>query len=166
MTAAHYKGGHPPGNDLGLHYTALPPIVASCPYSDQLLVTRKFWSPGANRPSQANFVAGALLMFCVGLIMTGTSALLPTMLQNLMDYPALTTGLVTLPRGFGSMAAMFFIARVINRVDNRMIILFGFLLTALSMWQMTQFSPQMGMMPVIISGLLQGFGLGCTFVPL
>src|SRR5947209_4147755 len=54
MTAAHYKGGHPPGNDLGLHYTALPPIVASCPYSDQLLVTRKFWSPGANRPSQVS----------------------------------------------------------------------------------------------------------------
>src|SRR5260370_7491970 len=54
MTAAHYKGGHHPGNDLGLHYTALPPIVASCPYSDQLLVTRKFWGPGANRPSQAS----------------------------------------------------------------------------------------------------------------
>src|SRR4029077_13122102 len=52
MTAAHYKGGHYPGNDLGLHYTAFPPIVASCPYSDQLLATRKFWSPGANRPSQ------------------------------------------------------------------------------------------------------------------
>src|SRR5258708_27261694 len=52
MTAAHYKGGHHPGNDLGLHSTALPPIGASCPYSDQLLVTRKFWSPGANRPSQ------------------------------------------------------------------------------------------------------------------
>src|SRR5882724_7038077 len=54
MTAAHYKGGHHPGNDLGLHYTALPPIVASCPYSDQLLVTRKFWSPGANRSSQVS----------------------------------------------------------------------------------------------------------------
>ena len=114
----------------------------------------------------ANFVAGTLLMFSVGLIMTGTSALLPTMLQNLMNYPALTTGLVTVPRGFGSMAAMFFVARVINRVDNRMIILFGFVLTASSMWQMTQFSLQMGMAPVIISGVLQGFGLGCTFVPL
>src|SRR6267378_4228731 len=56
MTVAHYKGGHHPGNDLGLHYTALPPIVASCPYSDQLLVTRKFWSPGANRSSQASHV--------------------------------------------------------------------------------------------------------------
>src|ERR1700738_1989492 len=54
MTCAHYKGGHHPGNDLGLHYTDLPPIVASCPYSDQLLVSRKFWSPGANRLSQAS----------------------------------------------------------------------------------------------------------------
>ena len=50
----------------------------------------------------ANFVASTLLMFCGGLIMTGTLALLPTMLQNLMNYPALTTGMVTMPRGIGS----------------------------------------------------------------
>jgi len=114
----------------------------------------------------ANFMAGTALMFCGGLIMTGTLALLPTMLQNLMNYPALTTGLVCVPRGIGSMMAMFIVAPLINRVDNRLIILFGFLLTAASMWQMSQFSLQMGMMPVIISGLLQGFGLGCTQVPL
>jgi hypothetical protein len=34
------------------------------------------------------------------------------------------------------------------------------------MWQMSCSSLQMGMIPVIISGLLQGFGLGCTQVPL
>jgi DHA2 family multidrug resistance protein len=111
-------------------------------------------------------VAGTLLMFCGGLIMTGTLALLPTMLQNLMNYPALTTGMVTMPRGIGSLAAMFLVAPLINRVDNRLIILFGLLLTAVSMWQMSQFSLQMGMTPVIISGLLQDFGLGCTRVPL
>ena len=77
-----------------------------------------------------NFVAGTLLMFCGGLIMTGTLALLPTMLQNLMNYPALTTGLVTMPRGIGSMAAMFLVAPLINRVDNRLLILFGLLLTS------------------------------------
>jgi MFS transporter, DHA2 family, multidrug resistance protein len=60
---------------------------------------------------------------------------------------------------------MFLVAPPINRVGNRLIILFG-LLTAVSMWQMSQFSLQMGMTPVIISGLLQGFGLGCTQVPL
>src|ERR1700739_2565086 len=55
---------------------------------------------------------------------------------------------------------------MIHRVDNRLIILTGFLLTVLSLWQMTGFSLQMGMAPVISSGVLQGFGLGCTFVPL
>src|SRR5215472_5885606 len=78
----------------------------------------------------ANFLVGTVLMFCSGLIMTGTNALLPTMLQNLMNYPALTTGLVTMPRGIGSMAAMFLVAPLITRVDNRLIILFGLLLTS------------------------------------
>ena len=114
----------------------------------------------------ANFMAGTVLMFTVGLIMTGTLALLPTMMQQLMNYPAMTTGLVSMPRGFGSMAAMFFVARLVGKVDNRLIIGFGFSLTAISMWQMTSFSLQMGMMPLITSGFLQGFGLGCTFVPL
>jgi DHA2 family multidrug resistance protein len=114
----------------------------------------------------ANFLAGTLLVFCSGLIMTGTNALLPTMLQNLMNYPALTTGLVAMPRGIGSMVAMFLVAPLITRVDNRLIILFGLLMTSAAMWQMSQFSLQMSMASVIISGLMQGFGLGCAQVPL
>ena len=113
-----------------------------------------------------NFLAGTVLMFAIGAIMTGTLALLPTMLQQLMNYPVFTTGIVISPRAFGSMVAMFVVARVINRVDNRLIILFGLVLTAIAMWQMTQFSLTMDSEPIVISGLLQGFGLGCTFVPL
>ena len=107
-----------------------------------------------------------MLMFSVGAIMTGTLALLPSMLQQLMNYPVFTTGLVTAPRAFGTMVAMFAVARVINKVDNRLIILFGFLLTAFAMWQMTGFSLLMDPQPIIVTGLIQGFGLGCTFVPL
>jgi MFS transporter, DHA2 family, multidrug resistance protein len=114
----------------------------------------------------ANFTAGTILMFAGGLIMTGALALLSTMLQNLMNYPAMTTGFVTMPRGIGAMAAMFLVAPLITRVDNRLIIGVGFLLTAVAMWQMSGFSLQMGMTPIIVSGLLQGFGLGCTQVPL
>jgi len=113
-----------------------------------------------------NFIAGTLLMFTVGLIMTGNLALQPTMMQQLMGYPAFTTGLLTTPRAFGVMIAMFLVARLIGRVDNRLIIMFGFLMTAAAMWQMTGFSLNMGPGPIIISGLVQGFGLGCTFVPL
>src|SRR5271168_3362410 len=105
-------------------------------------------------------------MFFVGGILSGTLALVPTMLQSLMDYPVFLTGLVTAPRGVGTMAAMFFVGRLMDRLDHRLIILAGLLMTVASLWQMTGFSLQMGMAPVITSGLLQGFGLGCTFVPL
>jgi DHA2 family multidrug resistance protein len=113
-----------------------------------------------------NFIAGTMLMFVVGLIMTGTLALLPTMMQQLMNYPVFTTGLVTAPRAVGTMVAMFAVARLINRVDNRLIILVGFLVTSYAMWQMTGFSLSMDPQPIIVSGFIQGFGLGCTFVPL
>ena len=116
--------------------------------------------------TSVNFVIGTVLMFAGGLIMTGTLALLSTMLENLMNYPAMMAGLTTMPRAVGGFAAMFLVAPLIARVDNRLIILFGFLLTASAMWQMTQFSLQMGMVPVIVSGFVQGFGLGCTQVPL
>jgi MFS transporter, DHA2 family, multidrug resistance protein len=116
--------------------------------------------------TSGNFIAGTLLMFTIGLVMSATSALLPTMMQNLMGYPALTAGLVSVPRGFGVMIAMFIVGRLINRVDPRLIIFVGFALTAVSMWQMCGFSLDMGMEPLITTGMLQGFGLGCTFVPL
>ena len=113
-----------------------------------------------------NFVAGTVLMFFIGGILSGTLALLPTMLQALLNYPVVTTGLVTTPRGFGTMIAMFLVGRLIGRVDTRLIILAGLALTVVSLWQMTEFSLYMGVGPILVSGLLQGFGLGCTFVPL
>jgi MFS transporter, DHA2 family, multidrug resistance protein len=113
-----------------------------------------------------NFAAGTILMFFVGGILSGTLALVPTMLQSLMGYPVFTTGAATAPRGVGTMIAMFLVGRIINRIDNRLLILFGLVVTVVSLWQMSGFSLEMGMAPVITSGLLQGFGLGCTFVPL
>ena len=114
----------------------------------------------------ANCVVGTLLMFLIGIPLYGTMTLLPLMLQNLMNYPVVTTGLVTAPRGIGTMAAMFLVARLVGRVDTRLIIFSGLMATVVSMWQMTGFSLQMGMAPVITSGLLQGFGLGFVFTPL
>jgi hypothetical protein len=69
-------------------------------------------------------------------------------------------------RCFGTMIAMFFVARLINRIDNRLFILVGFLLTAASLWQMTGYSLYMGSGPILFAGFAQGFGLVCTFVPL
>jgi DHA2 family multidrug resistance protein len=113
-----------------------------------------------------NFVAGSVLMFGVGMILTGTLALLPSMMQVLLNYPVFDAGWMMAPRGFGTMLAMFIVARMINRVDNRLFILVGFLMTAASLWQMTGYSLYMGSGPILWAGFAQGFGLGCTFVPL
>src|SRR4051794_17566483 len=113
-----------------------------------------------------NFVAGSLLMFGGGMILSGTLALMPSMMQGLTNYPVFDAGWMKAPRGFGTMLAMFLVARMINRVDNRLFILVGFLLTAASLWQMTGFSLLMGSGPILFAGFAQGFGLGCTFVPL
>jgi MFS transporter, DHA2 family, multidrug resistance protein len=114
----------------------------------------------------SNCIVGTVLMFLIGIPLYGTMTLLPLMLQNLMNYPVVTTGLVTAPRGVGTMIAMFVVARLVGRIDTRLIILSGLLATVVSMWQMTGFSLQMGMGPIITSGLLQGFGLGFVFTPL
>jgi DHA2 family multidrug resistance protein len=64
------------------------------------------------------------------------------------------------------MIAMFLVSRLVGRVDIRLLILGGMSLTIVSLWQMTGFSLQMGMGPLITTGVLQGFGLGFVFTPL
>jgi DHA2 family multidrug resistance protein len=113
-----------------------------------------------------NFIGSTVLMFFIGIILFATLALLPTMMQNLMDYPVVTTGIATAPRGIGTMFGMFLVGRIINKLDVRLILLAGLSLTAISLSQMAGFSLQMGMAPIVISGLIQGFGLGLVFVPL
>ena len=113
-----------------------------------------------------NFIGGSLLMFGVGMILSGTLALMPSMMQDLMNYPVFTSGWMMAPRGIGTMIAMFFVGRTINKIDNRLFIVMGFLLTAASLWQMTGYSLLMGSGPIVFAGFAQGFGLGLTFVPL
>ena len=114
----------------------------------------------------ANCMVGTLMMFLVGIPLYGTMTLLPTMLQDLMNYPVVTTGLVTAPRGVGTMIAMILVARFVGRVDTRLLIMAGLILTAAAMWQMTGFSLYMGMSPIVTTGVLQGLGLGFVFTPL
>jgi len=113
-----------------------------------------------------NFSIGCVLMFVIGISLFATLALLPPLLQNLLNYPVVTTGLVTAPRGVGAFASMVLIGRLVGKIDARLLISFGLGLTAFSMWGMTGFSPQMNSWPVIWTGFLQGLGMGFIYVPL
>jgi len=113
-----------------------------------------------------NYAIGCTFMFVMGLSLFATLALLPPLLQNLMNYPVVTTGLVTAPRGLGAFLSMFLVGRLVSKVDARILIGTGLALTAVSMWGMTGFSAQMDSWPVIWTGFLQGTAMGFTFVPL
>jgi DHA2 family multidrug resistance protein len=113
-----------------------------------------------------NFVTGCVCMFNVGLLLFATLALLPPLLQDLMNYPVVTTGLVTAPRGVGTLLAMLIIGRLSKVIDVRVMIGLGFALSAFSAWQMSRFDLQMDMYTVMWSGIAQGCGTGMVFVPL
>ncbi|MCB9947116.1 MAG: DHA2 family efflux MFS transporter permease subunit [Rhodospirillaceae bacterium] len=113
-----------------------------------------------------NFAVCTLFIFVVGIVLFSTLALLPPFLQTLMDYPVITVGLVLAPRGVGTMISMMVVGRLLGRVDARPIIVTGLLITAVSLWQMGGFTPEVAMGTIISTGFVQGIGLGLIFVPL
>jgi MFS transporter, DHA2 family, multidrug resistance protein len=125
---------------------------------------RRFVSPALFK--DRNFLTGNVFIFIVGMVLFATLALLPPLLQDLLNYPVVTTGLVTAPRGVGTLAAMFIVGRIMGKVDIRLIIGTGFALTAVSSWQMAGFDLQMDSAIVVWSGLSQGLGTGFVYVPL
>jgi DHA2 family multidrug resistance protein len=113
-----------------------------------------------------NFVTGLVFIFVVGIILLASLALLPPMLSRIFGYPTITTGLVMAPRGVGTMISMLIVGRLVRIVDARILVVAGLSLTALSLYYMTDFTPQMDSFLIISTGVIQGLGLGLVFVPL
>ncbi len=113
-----------------------------------------------------NFTIGLCFIFVVGIILLASLALITPYLQNLMGYPVITAGMVLAPRGIGTMVAMIIVGRIINRVDPRILLLLGLLMTAEVLWEMTAFTPDVSQWTLVRTGVLQGMGLGFMFVPL
>ncbi len=113
-----------------------------------------------------NYATGLMFIFIVGLVMYATRALIPTMLEDLLDYPVTTTGLVTAPSGIGTMASMLLAGRILGKIDLRLILFCGFSITALSLYQMTGYSQDLSQSDIVWPGVIQGIGLGFVFVPL
>lgn len=112
-----------------------------------------------------NFLTALMFGGLIGLMMFGIFALLPPMMQSIYGYTVYDTGVLLAPRGIGILIGMVFAGKLINRLDIRWIIFTGFSIVAASMWMMTGWSIEMGASNFIIVGLLQGFGMGLTFMP-
>ncbi|CAB3790799.1 DHA2 family efflux MFS transporter permease subunit [Pararobbsia alpina] len=113
-----------------------------------------------------NFVTGTCFIFVVGAVLYATRALLPPMLQSLMGYPVATTGLVTAPSGLGTMIAMLLAGRLLGKIETRLMLLMGFLISAYALFEMMGYTIVLSQADIVWPGVIQGFGLGLIFVPL
>jgi DHA2 family multidrug resistance protein len=113
-----------------------------------------------------NFTVGMLFIFIVGITYLASLALMTPYLQTLMGYPVVTAGLVMGPRGLGTMVCMFAVGKLIGRIDIRVLLMTGLLLTAWALYDMTGWTPNVSQWTIAVTGFIQGAGLGFLFVPL
>jgi DHA2 family multidrug resistance protein len=113
-----------------------------------------------------NFSAGLVFVLIVGVVLFAPLSLLPTYMQDLMNYPVFTAGIAMAPRGVGTMVAMMIAGRLIGRLDIRVLLGIGLGLTAWSLYEMTGWTPAVSMTTLVVNGVIQGAGLGLLFVPL
>ncbi len=124
---------------------------------------QRFVSPALFR--DRNYITGVLFIFLVGIVLLATMALLPPFLQIWKGYPAVTTGLVLMPRGVGTMLGMMVVARLMQRIDPRLLIIAGMCTASLTLAEMARFTMEVGQTTLALTGFVQGLGLGLVFIP-
>jgi DHA2 family multidrug resistance protein len=113
-----------------------------------------------------NFLFCSVLGFLLGVLVFGVLSILPQLLETLMGYPVVTTGLVMAPIGIGTLVSIMVVRRIAHRVDGRLLMFCGLLLTAVAVFMLSGMSLQMDQGFVTLAGFCQGMGTGLLFVPL
>ena len=129
-------------------------ITAKNPLFDRTLFTDR------------NFATSMVFMVVTGVLLLAGLALLPPLLQNMYGYSVLQSGFLTAPRGLGTLFSMLIAGRLTGKVDARLLVGIGVVLMGVSLYMMTGFAIDQPSRPVIVSGVVQGLGLGLIFVPL
>jgi MFS transporter, DHA2 family, multidrug resistance protein len=115
---------------------------------------------------QRNFAIGCLLIGLFGAAIYGLITLLPLFYQELMGYTALAAGWAVSPRGVGAICAMPMIGYLTAKIDNRLLIAFGFCLFGITSLWFGKVNLEISQWSFLWAIVLSGFGSGCVFVPL
>jgi len=113
-----------------------------------------------------NFATSMVFMAVTGVLLLAGLALLPPLLQNMYGYSVLQSGFLTAPRGVGTLLSMLIAGRLTGKIDARLMVGVGVILMGVSLHMMTGFAIDQPSRPVVVSGVVQGLGLGLIFVPL
>lgn len=113
-----------------------------------------------------NFAIACITMLAFAGCLFGLLAIQPIMLEQVFNYPIITTGWVLAPIGLASAIGMVSSSMIMNHVNVKWLVIPGLSLCAISAWFFSQFNLNAPMHDVIIANALQGLGMGLVMVPL
>ena len=115
---------------------------------------------------KSNFVACNLLMFLLGAVLLGTTVLIPQFLQTLLGYTAQKAGEVLTPGGFALLMLLPMVGFLVSKVDARYLIAFGFLLSGLTLIQLSHLTLGIDFGTAMWWRIDQAASLAFLFVPI
>ncbi len=124
------------------------------PIVDLRLLKNKYFGPSC------------AMVFLVGFMLYGSTALLPLMLQSLFGYTATWAGLVLSPGSVAVIVLMPLIAKLVTRVQARTLIAIGMFVSFVGMAATMGFTPQTDFPTFVLMRTLQVGSLPFLFVPI
>ena len=107
-----------------------------------------------------------MIGFVLGIMIYSILSLVPPMLSELFGHPIILVGLVTAPRGLGTFCATLITASVVNRVDSRLLVFTGLVLSSISALLLSHMALAADDTLIMVSGFVNGMGSSMIFVPL
>jgi len=115
---------------------------------------------------ERNFFLSSFAMFMLGFVLYGSTMLLPILLQTLLGYTALLSGLVLSPGGVVTLLTLPLVGRLLYRFEARWLVVWGLLVMSLSLFYMANFSLDIDFRTAMLARVYQSFGFAFLFVPI
>jgi DHA2 family multidrug resistance protein len=115
---------------------------------------------------ERNFATASFMMFMLGVVLFGSTVLLPLFMQTLLGYTAERAGLAISPGGLMMMALMPIVGYLISRLDSRPLIAFGLVITSVSLYHLSGLNLTVDFRTMAMARIYQSAGLAFLFVPI
>src|SRR5271154_6537483 len=113
-----------------------------------------------------NFAVATVAMFFLGFVLYSSTVLIPQFLQQLLGYTASLAGAALSPGGAVIMCMMPVVGILVSKVDTRILITFGCLVSASALFVMAGWNLQLDYGHAVRARMLQSFGLAFLFIPI
>src|ERR1700760_4953458 len=113
-----------------------------------------------------NFGTAVFLQLVLGMVLFGSTVLIPQYLQSLLGYTAERAGLVLSPAGFMMMLMMFVAGRSLGKFDPRLMVCLGYVATAAGIYNLTRLDLYTSFGTATVWRMLQVIGLPFIFIPI